>query len=187
MWAQDVTAMVGYHGGVSAAAAQLTPWAQAAQALPAQAISAVSNIGTANLGFGNIGNANLGNSNFGSGNIGDANVGSANVGSRNILFGNLGNNNQGIANLGDFNIGIANKGNVAETFAVNVVDRASGLTIASFTVSALAPAASKTTQVSWTPPASATTGAHTLTAYIPTLTGETNTADNTYSLQVAVQ
>ncbi|OBI94210.1 hypothetical protein A9X00_12745 [Mycobacterium sp. 1245805.9] len=42
MWATDVSAMVGYHGGVSAAAAQLSSWASAVQALPAQASAAVS-------------------------------------------------------------------------------------------------------------------------------------------------
>lgn len=40
MWAQDVTAMVGYHGGASAAAAQLTPWQQALQTLPGQVAAA---------------------------------------------------------------------------------------------------------------------------------------------------
>ncbi|OBI17738.1 hypothetical protein A5712_23455 [Mycobacterium sp. E2327] len=43
MWAQDVSAMVGYHGGVSAAAAQLSTWASALQALPAQASAAIAN------------------------------------------------------------------------------------------------------------------------------------------------
>lgn len=42
MWAQDVSAMVGYHGGVSAAAAQLSSWASAVQALPAQAAAAIA-------------------------------------------------------------------------------------------------------------------------------------------------
>ncbi len=43
MWAQDVSAMVGYHGGVSAAAAELSSWASALQALPAQASAAIAN------------------------------------------------------------------------------------------------------------------------------------------------
>ncbi|ETW21860.1 hypothetical protein MGAST_23400 [Mycobacterium gastri 'Wayne'] len=34
MWAEDVAAMAGYHGGASAAAAQLSPWGQALQSLP---------------------------------------------------------------------------------------------------------------------------------------------------------
>ncbi|ORW87543.1 hypothetical protein AWB92_23880 [Mycobacterium sp. IEC1808] len=42
MWAQDVSAMVGYHGGVSAAAAQLSSWSSALQALPAQASAAIA-------------------------------------------------------------------------------------------------------------------------------------------------
>ncbi|OBA76975.1 hypothetical protein A5641_19605 [Mycobacterium sp. 1554424.7] len=42
MWAQDVSAMIGYHGGVSAAAAQLSSWASALQALPAQASAAIA-------------------------------------------------------------------------------------------------------------------------------------------------
>jgi PPE-repeat protein len=42
MWAQDVSAMVGYHGGVSAAAGQLSSWASAVQALPAQASAAIT-------------------------------------------------------------------------------------------------------------------------------------------------
>lgn len=36
MWARDVSAMVGYHGGASAVAAQLVPWQQALQTLPGQ-------------------------------------------------------------------------------------------------------------------------------------------------------
>jgi PPE-repeat protein len=42
MWAQDVSAMVGYHGGVSAAASQLSSWASAIQGLPAQAAAAAA-------------------------------------------------------------------------------------------------------------------------------------------------
>jgi PPE-repeat protein len=42
MWAQDVSAMVGYHGGVSGAAAQLSSWASAVQTLPAQASAAIA-------------------------------------------------------------------------------------------------------------------------------------------------
>jgi hypothetical protein len=42
MWAQDVSAMVGYHGGVSAAAAQLPTWAVAIKGLPAQAVAAAA-------------------------------------------------------------------------------------------------------------------------------------------------
>lgn len=42
MWAKDVAAMVGYHGGASAAVAQLSSWAEALQSLPAQAAAAVT-------------------------------------------------------------------------------------------------------------------------------------------------
>ncbi|OBF47482.1 hypothetical protein A5787_10200 [Mycobacterium sp. 852002-50816_SCH5313054-b] len=42
MWAQDVSAMVGYHGGVSAAAAQLSSWSSAIQGLPGQATAAIA-------------------------------------------------------------------------------------------------------------------------------------------------
>ncbi len=42
MWAQDVSAMIGYHGGVSAAAAQLPTWAAAVKGLPAQAVAAAA-------------------------------------------------------------------------------------------------------------------------------------------------
>ena len=47
MWAQDVSAMVGYHGGVSAAAAQLSSWPAAIQGLPAQAAAAVGSTSAA--------------------------------------------------------------------------------------------------------------------------------------------
>ncbi len=42
MWARDVSAMVGYHGGVSAAAAQLPSWQAAVQGLQGQLTSAVA-------------------------------------------------------------------------------------------------------------------------------------------------
>jgi PPE-repeat protein len=53
-------AMAGYHGGVSTAAAQLSPWAQAAQALFGAEISTPNNVGNGNVGAGNHGNGNLG-------------------------------------------------------------------------------------------------------------------------------
>jgi PPE family len=43
MWAQDVAAMVGYHGGASAAAAQLPSWQAAVQGLSAQLSGAIAN------------------------------------------------------------------------------------------------------------------------------------------------
>jgi PPE-repeat protein len=42
MWAQDVSAMVGYHGGASAAAAQLSSWAEELVGLPAQVSAAIA-------------------------------------------------------------------------------------------------------------------------------------------------
>src|SRR5438270_1108082 len=42
MWATDVAAMVGYHGGASAAATQLPSWAEAVGGLPAQATAATA-------------------------------------------------------------------------------------------------------------------------------------------------
>ncbi|WP_239656355.1 PPE family protein [Mycobacterium riyadhense] len=41
MWAQDVAAMLSYHGGASAVAQQLMPWGQALRALPGQVAAAV--------------------------------------------------------------------------------------------------------------------------------------------------
>ena len=55
MWAADVAAMVGYHGGASAAAAQLASPAQALQKLPGLAANAAQNIGYGNIGTGDIG------------------------------------------------------------------------------------------------------------------------------------
>src|SRR5271157_4517907 len=52
MWAADVAAMAGYHGGASAVAAQLAPMQQALQTLPGplgQVQAAITNI---NLGIG---------------------------------------------------------------------------------------------------------------------------------------
>ncbi|MCV7124731.1 PPE family protein, partial [Mycobacterium lacus] len=42
MWAQDVAAMVGYHGGASAAAAALPSWQQALKSLPGQVAAAAA-------------------------------------------------------------------------------------------------------------------------------------------------
>jgi hypothetical protein len=44
MWAQDVAAMVGYHGAVSAAVGQLMPWQQAAQTVSAPALGSLSSL-----------------------------------------------------------------------------------------------------------------------------------------------
>jgi PPE-repeat protein len=79
MWAADVSAMAGYHSGVSALAAQLVQWrgslpaalrGAASAATPPTITVSIGNAGSFNLGLGNIGSFNLG-----SGNHGDANPG----------------------------------------------------------------------------------------------------------------
>jgi len=118
MWAADVSAMVGYHGGASAVAAQLTPMAQALQTLPGLAHAArLPNInlgtgdnGTLNAGVGNTGNTNVGAGNLGNTNVGAGNLGNTNVGSGNLGNGNVGNGNSGAGNLGSGNIGSGNRG-----------------------------------------------------------------------------
>lgn len=63
LWAADVAAMVSYHSGASAVAAQLAPWAQAVRALPnptapalasGPAALAIPALGIGNTGIGNI-------------------------------------------------------------------------------------------------------------------------------------
>src|SRR5262249_35118935 len=74
MWAQDVAAMVGYHGGASAVVAELASFTD------------YINLGLGNLGFLNVGSGNTGDLNFGNGNNGSFNLfGSANHGSFNPL------------------------------------------------------------------------------------------------------
>jgi PPE-repeat protein len=116
MWAQDVSAMVGYHGGASAAAAQLTT--------PAQAVQNLQNFGFGNIGSGNFGLFNTGTLNFGIGNTGTLNFGIGNfspnndtlnfgignTGTLNFGIGNTGNNNDGLFNFGSFDTGIGNTG-----------------------------------------------------------------------------
>ena len=46
MWAQDVAAMVGYHGAASAAVGQLMPWQQAAQTVSTQALGSFGSLGS---------------------------------------------------------------------------------------------------------------------------------------------
>src|ERR1700690_3701850 len=86
MWAQDVSAMVGYHGGASAAAAQLTT--------PAQAVQNLQNFGFGNIGSGNFGLFNTGTLNFGIGNTGTLNFGIGNLSPNNDTL------NFGIGNTG---------------------------------------------------------------------------------------
>ena len=100
LWAQDVAAMSGYHAGVSAVAAQLTPWQAALQNLQslsgqvsssaaaaglAGVNSSILNLGLGNTGLLNVGSGNTGDANLGSGNTGHANVGSGNNGSANLI------------------------------------------------------------------------------------------------------
>ncbi|EFD78867.1 PPE family protein [Mycobacterium tuberculosis T85] len=56
MWAADVAAMVGYHGGASAAAAHLSSWSIGLQqALPAAPSALAAAIGLGNIGVGEPG------------------------------------------------------------------------------------------------------------------------------------
>ena len=115
MWAADVSAMVGYHGGASAVAAQLAPMQQALQTLPGplgqvQAAMANINLGPGNIGGGNLGSGNRGSGNLGSGNQGNANLGSGNTGNSNVGNGNNGNANVGSGNAGSNNFGFGNNG-----------------------------------------------------------------------------
>ena len=122
MWAQDVAAMVGYHGAASSAASQLTSWWASLQGLasqvagaPAVAARAPAMGLTINLGVGNNGNLNLGSGNtgsynFGNGNSGSFNFGGGNLGSNNFGKGNLGSGNFGSGNFGSGNIGSGNGG-----------------------------------------------------------------------------
>ena len=95
MWAQDVAAMVGYHAGASAAAAQLTSPIQ----LSELALSTFTNVGFLNIGFGNVGIGNTGIGNVGIDNFGTFNVGIGNNGSNNLGEFLPGNNQIGIGSL----------------------------------------------------------------------------------------
>ncbi|RDZ76174.1 hypothetical protein C3R35_04745 [Mycobacterium tuberculosis] len=124
LWAQDVAAMVGYHGGASTVASQLTPWQQLLSVLPpvvtaapagavgVPAALAIPALGVENIGVGNfLGIGNIGNNNVGSGNTGDYNFGIGNIGNANLGNGNIGNANLGSGNAGFFNFGNGNDGN----------------------------------------------------------------------------
>ncbi|WP_373198562.1 PPE family protein, partial [Mycobacterium marinum] len=137
MWAQDVAAMVGYHSGAAAAAAQLI--SPAASEWPNYGYG---NVGQGNFGFFNNGTLNFGISNVspdftptdpitlfgGAGiannglfNVGAFNDGSVNIGIGNVSphftptdpltqFGGLGIGNDGLNNVGAFNVGSNNSG-----------------------------------------------------------------------------
>jgi PPE-repeat protein len=57
MWAQDVSAMVGYHSGASAAVSALSSWQQTLQGLPGlgQAVTPAVSLPALNTGLGNNG------------------------------------------------------------------------------------------------------------------------------------
>lgn len=103
MWAADVTAMVGYHSGASAAAAELQSW-------PATAESEFQNLGFVNYGAGNIGIGNRGFTNIGLFNTGNLNVGIGNFGAYNVGIGNAGQFNIGIGLTGTGRVGIGGFG-----------------------------------------------------------------------------
>ncbi|WP_139836934.1 PPE family protein, partial [Mycobacterium szulgai] len=110
MWAQDVAAMVGYHAGASAAAAQLLAPAQAfgntLSGLVSSAAGELPNYGYGNVGQGNVGFFNNGTLNFGINNI------SPNFTPTNpiTLFGGVGIANNGVFNVGGWNTGSVNVG-----------------------------------------------------------------------------
>ena len=85
MWAQDVAAMVGYHAGASAAAAQLTSPTQ----LFELALSSFTNVGLGNIGFANVGFGNTGIGNVGIGNNGNNNIGEFLTGNNQIGIGSI--------------------------------------------------------------------------------------------------
>ncbi|OBK46149.1 PPE family protein [Mycobacterium sp. 1081908.1] len=89
MWAQDVAAMVGYHGGASVAAAQLGAPMQALQNLPGMVANAAANVGYGNIGTDNLGFFNNGAYNVGIGNIGTIEFGINNTGFANFGIGNV--------------------------------------------------------------------------------------------------
>ncbi len=130
MWAQDVSAMVGYHGAASAVATELAPMAQALEGLPGLPfnLGLGSAGGTGNLGGGTTGNPNVGNTSSGSGSVGGGNLGSGSNGNSNVRLGNTGNLNISIGNnglgnigtgtLGNTNMGFGNRGNNAIGFGI---------------------------------------------------------------------
>ncbi|MBY0442661.1 MAG: PE-PPE domain-containing protein [Mycobacteriaceae bacterium] len=114
LWAQDVTAMAGYHNGISAIAAGLSSWQESLQNLQGPIDNAIASLG---LQGNNIGYGNAGTFGIGLWNTGDHNIGIANTGTGNIGIGNTGNGNFGIGNTGDRNIGYFNAGNWNVGFA----------------------------------------------------------------------
>jgi hypothetical protein len=85
--------------------------------------------------------------------------------------------------LQNVTVNVKNEGNVPETFTVHLADPAGTVGPVSSTVTNLAAGGSSGVLFSWTPTGA---GSHTLTATIDTVTGETDTADNTLALAVDV-
>nr|WP_204078965.1 PPE family protein [Mycobacterium riyadhense]VTP03572.1 putative PPE family protein PPE42 [Mycobacterium riyadhense] len=104
MWAQDVAAMVEYHAGAAAAAAQLV--------LPAQALHSLPGAGELpNFGYGNVGQGNIGFFNTGTLNVGISNISPNFTPTDPItLFGGVGIANNGLFNVGAWNNGSVNVG-----------------------------------------------------------------------------
>ena len=101
MWAQDVSAMVGYHGGAAAAAGQLMSGLPSLSGMPSLGGGAMSGLaglaGAGSAGTGSTGGASQGgatqaNPNVGGGSTGDSNVASGGGGTSNVggASGNIG-------------------------------------------------------------------------------------------------
>ncbi|MGH2500116.1 MAG: S8 family serine peptidase [Candidatus Limnocylindria bacterium] len=81
---------------------------------------------------------------------------------------------------------VANQGTFSETFDVTLTDTTANVLIGSQSVS-LAAGTSTTMSFTWTTSSTTTTGDHTLKAEAASVTGETNTANNTKTATVTVQ
>src|SRR6185437_7958010 len=102
MWAADVSAMSGYHAGVSAAAAQLSPAAGLQDSLAGLPNLGVGNKGgTGNIGSGNTGSGNIGGGNGNTGTSANGNIGSGKQGNSNFGSGNMANASVGFGNIGN--------------------------------------------------------------------------------------
>ena len=88
---------------------------------------------------------------------------------------------------GTISLKVTNQGSVQEQFQVRVVDSTGNQTLKSISVRSLAPSRSMSISFKWKAPSDATLGAHTITATLPTLSGETDTDDNSRSIQITVR
>ncbi len=107
MWAQDVAALVGYHGGASAVAAQLASWHQWLLQLPSLLPSPDSPLGDPGI---NLRNGNSGSNKVGGGNTGKSNKGFGNTGDKDSGLGLTGGNQRAFTTLssGTGNFGFGN-------------------------------------------------------------------------------